>query len=314
MFAGDHEISVNREMTAKAQTTLRKRLLKWSFRVVVGLVLVFGLLAGVLYFEIHRANGEVLTGGKKRTYLLHVPKTYQSSRPTPLVICLHAFSEWPAHLMRLSHWNQLAEEFGFLVVYPSGSSFPLRWHCNGRLNKAEQARQDVQFISDLIDQLKKNYNIDEARIYANGLSNGGGMSFLLACRLSQRIAAIGSVGGAYLQPWTEYKPKPPVPAIIFHGTADPLVPFHGGPSGVFTIPFPDIPQWVQSLAERNGCQSIPTPLPDSGSVSGLRYTGGPSSAEVVFYTVAGGGHSWPGGKKMPTFIVGQTSPDVDEPV
>jgi polyhydroxybutyrate depolymerase len=102
-----------------------------------------------------------------------------------------------------------------------------------------------------------------------------------------------------------------VPAIIFHGTADPLVPFHGGPSGVFRIPFPDIPRWVQSLAERNGCPSTPTSLPQSGSVSGLRYPGGPGSAEVAFYTVTGGGHSWPGGKKMPRFIVGQTSPDVD---
>lgn len=302
---------MNTAKTTEAHTGFRKRLRKWLLRVAVGLALGFGLLAGLLYFEIHRANGEVLTGGKNRTYLLHVPKTYQSSRPTPLVICLHGFAEWPAHLMRLSHWNQLAEEFGFLVVYPSGSSFPLRWFCNGRLNEAEQAQQDVQFISDLIDQLKENYNIDEARVYANGLSNGGGMSFLLACRLSDRIAAIGSVGGAYLQPWAEYKPKRPVPAIIFHGTADPLVPFHGGPSSTFAIPFPDIPKWVQSLVERNGCQSTPTPLPDSGSVSGLRYTGGPSSAEVVFYTVAGGGHSWPGGKRMPTFIVGKTTPDVD---
>jgi polyhydroxybutyrate depolymerase len=159
--------------------------------------------------------------------------------------------------------------------------------------------------------LKKNYNIDEARVYANGLSNGGGMSFLLASRLSDRIAAMGSVGGAYLQPWTEYRPKRPVPAIIFHGTADPLVPFHGGPSGMFPIPFPDIPQWVQSLAVRNGCQPVPTPLPDHGSVSGLRYAGGLSGAEVVFYTVAGGGHTWPGGKEMPAFLVGQTSPDLD---
>jgi polyhydroxybutyrate depolymerase len=297
--------------TTEAQTAHRKQLRKWLLRAAMGLVLGFGILAGGLYFEIHRANGEVLTNGKKRTYLLHVPKTYQSGRPTPLVICLHGFAEWPAHLMRLSHWNQLADEFGFLVVYPSGSSFPLRWHCNGRLNKADQAEGDVQFISDLIDQLKKDYKIDEARVYANGLSNGGGMSFLLACRLSERIAAVGGVGGAYLQPWTEYKPTRPVPAIIFHGTADPLVPFHGGPSGTFTIPFPDIPQWVRSLAEHHGCQPIPTQLPSSGSVSGLRYAGGASKAEVVFYMVTGGGHTWPGGKKMPAFIVGPTTKDVD---
>jgi polyhydroxybutyrate depolymerase len=297
--------------TTEARTPFRKRLRKWLPRVVVGLLLGLGVLAGVLYFEIHRANGEVVTGGKKRTYLLHVPKTYQPGRPTPLVISLHGFAEWPAHLMRLSHWNQLAEEFGFLVVYPSGSSFPLRWHCNGRINKPEQAQQDVQFISDLIDQLKKQYNIDEARVYANGLSNGGGMSFLLACQLSERIAAIGSVGGAYMLPWTEYKPKRPVPAMIFHGTADPLVPFHSKSSGRFAFSLPDIPQWVQSFAEHNGCQANSVPLPESGSVSGVRYKSGSNNADVVFYTVAGGGHTWPGGNAMPAFIVGNTTKDVD---
>ena len=79
--------------TVEAQTSSRKRLRKWLLRVVVGLVLGFGVLSGALYFEIRRANGEVLTGGKKRTYLLHVPKTYQSNRPTPLVIWLHGFAE-----------------------------------------------------------------------------------------------------------------------------------------------------------------------------------------------------------------------------
>lgn len=125
------------------------------------------------------------------------------------------------------------------------------------------------------------------------------MSFLLACQLSERIAAIGSVSGAYLLPWTEYKPKRPVPAMIFHGTADPIVPFYGQSSGRFKVAFPDIPQWVQTLAERDGCQTNSVRLPASGSVSGVRYKSETNNAEVVFYTVAGGGHSWPGGKKMP---------------
>jgi poly(3-hydroxybutyrate) depolymerase len=65
------------------------------------------------------------------------------------------------------------------------------------------------------------------------------------------------------------------------------------------------------LAERNGCQSTPTQLPDVGSVRGLRYTSGSSRGEVLFYPVLEGGHSWPGGKEMPKFIVGKTSADVD---
>lgn len=295
--------------TATPPTPLRTRRWKWFWRLLVALVLVVGMVAVALYLEIYHSNGQVVTSGRKRTYLLHVPRTYQPNRPTALVICLHGFSEWPAHVMRLSHWNKLADESGFLVVYPFGSSFPLRWNCNGRFNKKGRSQEDVQFIADLIDQLRKKYNIDETRIYANGLSNGGGMSFLLACKLSERIAAIGGVGGAYLQPWTEYQQKRPVPAIIFHGTADPIVPFHGMSSGRFSLP--DIPQWVQALAERNHCQTNPVPLAASGSVSGVRYEAGTNRADVVFYTVAGGGHTWPGGKPMPSFIVGKTTKDVD---
>jgi polyhydroxybutyrate depolymerase len=296
--------------TARTQVTQRKRWLKWSLYLIVALVLGIGALCVALYFELHRSNGEVLTGGQKRAYLLHVPKTIPSNRPMPLVICLHGFAEWPAHLMRLSHWNQLADEFGFLVVYPRGSGFPFRWRCGGWLGKQEELSKDVVFISDLIDQLKKEYKIDEDRIYANGLSNGGGMAFMLAGQLSERIAAFGGVGGAYTLPWTEYRPNRPVPAIIFHGTADPIVPFHVKSSGRFSI-LPDIPQWVQSLAEHHGCQTNPVALPRSGTVSGVRYPGSTNNAEVIFYSVAGGGHTWPGGKEMPAVIVGKTTPDVD---
>ena len=131
-------IGMSTAKTARTHTTWRKRWLKWSLYVLAALVLGIGGLFGVVYFELHRSNGEVLTGGQKRAYLLHVPKTIPSNRAMPLVICLHGFAEWPAHLMRLSHWNQLADEFGFLVVYPRGSGFPLRWHCMSRFNQPEE--------------------------------------------------------------------------------------------------------------------------------------------------------------------------------
>lgn len=284
---------------------------KWPLRILGLLALLAGLFCLAAYREVYRSNGEVISGGRKRSYLLHVPKSYQPNRPTALVICLHGFAEWPAHVMRLSHWNRLADDSGFLVVYPCGSRFPLRWHCGGGLSNPELARQDVQFIADLIDRLKREYNLDEARVYANGLSNGGGMSFLLAGRLSERIAAIGSVGGAHVLPWTDFNPKRPVPAKIFHGTADRIVPYHGKSWGASGFSLPDLPQWVQTLAIRNGCETNAVQLPTRGSVSGVHYPGGTNHADVVFYTVKGGGHTWPGGKPMSALIVGKTTADVD---
>ena len=85
------------------------------------------------------------------------------------------------------------------------------------------------------------YNIDPGRIYANGLSNGGGMSYLLGCALSDRITAIGGVAGAYAFPLEECHPSRPVPMIAFHGTADPIVPYQGGASGDNGFIFPESP-------------------------------------------------------------------------
>ena len=238
-----------------------------------------------------------------------MPESYDPTVPTPLVISLHGFVEWPAHQMEISHWNDLADQYGFIVVYPSGTSFPLRWRAYRPSGSDTDLMVDVTFISDLIDKLSASYHIDATRIYANGLSNGGGMTFLLSCKLSERIAAIGSVAGAYLLPWEECNPSRQVPAILFHGTADPIVPFQGGPSGSFDLPFPSIPEWADELAARNGCGKPALELSSSGDVSGIQYPD--CSADVVFYTVAGGGHSWPGGKPLPKIITGYTSQDVD---
>jgi polyhydroxybutyrate depolymerase len=261
----------------------------------------------------NQTNGEIQSSGKKRKYLLYVPKTYDPAKPTPLVISIHGFAEWPAHQRDISHWNKLADQYGFIVVFPSGTGFfPMHWRIMNDAHRAsEDPRLDVQFISDLIDKLESQYNLDPRRIYANGLSNGAGMSFALACKLSERIAAIGGVSGAYLTPWSECVQSRPVPMIAFHGTADPIIPYQGGYFSLFEVPLPAIPDWIAELARRNGCDPAPLELPAVREVSGIHYTNSPQNADVVLYTIANGGHSWPGGKPMPDFIVGRTSQSID---
>jgi polyhydroxybutyrate depolymerase len=286
--------------------------IKWLLRlalILIGLATVFVFIVAIAFTLVNRTNGNIISGGEKRAYLLYVPGSYDPSTPTPLVISIHGFAEWPAHQAQISHWNDLAEQEGFIVVYPSGTGFPLRWRASGSPGSAAGPQVEVAFISDLLDHLESEYNLDPRRIYANGLSNGGGMTFVLSCTLAERIAAVGMVSGAYLFPWEACQPSRPIPAIVFHGTADPIVPYQGGPSESFDVPFPLIPDWVATLARQNGCGAVPLEIPASGEVSGIRYTG--CAADVIFYTIAGGGHAWPGGEPMPEFIVGHTTQDID---
>jgi polyhydroxybutyrate depolymerase len=211
--------------------------------------------------------------------------------------------------MEVSRWNQLADEEGFLVVYPSGAEEvgPRIW----RVSPGGGLAKDVRFISELIDKLRATYNIDPARIYANGLSNGAGMSFVLSCTLSDRIAGVGLVAGAQTLPFRWCPDRRPVPMIAFHGTADPVVPYKGGTSWISDRPFPGVSNWAASWARRNGCGPSPVESVVASDVTRRVYTKCAEDAAVVLYTLRGGGHSWPGGMPLPEWIVGTTSRNVD---
>jgi polyhydroxybutyrate depolymerase len=214
--------------------------------------------------------------------------------------------------MEISHWNRLADDQGFLVVYPSGTGVIKIW----RLHEPEPEtglKEDVRFISDLIDALERDYNIDAARIYANGFSNGGAMASVLSCPLSDRIAAVGAVAPAQdaLVPWSWFAECPPVPLMQFHGTADPFVPYGGGLSWPTPRPFPSVATWAASWARRNHCGPEPIEADVAADVSRLEYTNCAENAVVVLYTVRGGGHTWPGGTPLPAWWAGPTSPSID---
>jgi polyhydroxybutyrate depolymerase len=199
--------------------------LKRLLLILIGSLVVLSLIVILAYRLANRTNGTLVSSGEQRTYLLYVPESYDPSIPAPLVITFHGFVQWPANQMELSHWNDLADEHGFIVVYPSGTHFPLRWRTGGGFSADTDPGRDVRFISDLIDKLESEFSIDPARIYANGMSNGGGMTFILSCQLSERIAAVGMVAGAFFYTWEECNPARQVPAIVFHGTDDPIVPY-----------------------------------------------------------------------------------------
>ena len=172
--------------------------------------------------------------------------------------------------------------------------------------------KDVRFISELIDTLEAAYNIDPTRIYANGLSNGGGMAFVLSCTLSDRIAAVGMVAAAQSLPWSWCTDHRPVPMIAFHGTADRIDSVQRR-SVVGSRPelFPSIPTWTANWARRNRCGATPVDSVVAADVTRREYRTCADDAAVVLYTIRGGGHTWPGGKPLPEWFVGPTSTSID---
>lgn len=294
----------------KSSRTIKsnKKMFITALLILIILPVMLALIESVSFHIHNRNNGSIVSAGEKREYTLYVPKSYDHSKPTALVISMHGAGGWPVQQMELSGWNELAEKEKFIVVYPAGaeSAGPRVWH----VNRGEGLVKDVRFISELIDKLEAQYNIDPQRIYANGLSNGGGMSFALSCTLSNRIAAVGMVGAALtlLASWcTDHRA---VPMIAFHGTADSFAPYNGGASWIAPQSFPNIRRFVMNWARKNGCDPNPMESTVATDVIRREYTNCTDHAAVVLYTLRDGGHTWPGGRPLPEWFVGSTNRNI----
>ena len=255
----------------------RRGVIRWFVAVVVAVALLLPAAGWVAFQVLNRTNGEILTSGATRRFLLHVPESLPQDRSVPLVVDLHGFAQWPANQRDISNWDDLADEKGFIVVHPEGTGFPRRWASHSP--DEPQTDRDVTFIADLIDHLSAEHPIDPDRIHVAGISNGGGMAFVLSCELSDRVASIGTVAGLFAHPWEACDRTRPVPLIAFHGLDDEIVPFAGGPL--------------------------------DGPLGGTRWSDCDGGADVILHTIADGGHTWPGGDPLPEFIAGYTSPAID---
>ena len=288
----------------KAKT---KKIIIGSLGLAVGLPLAFTL--GILGWisTLNRTNGAIISSGQTRHYLLYVPRTYNRSSRTPLVISLHAASFWPALQMQIDRWNEEADKHGFLVVYPSATGVLRFWRTTGPGLELE-----AKFLYDLMAKLEFSYKIDPARVYITGYSNGGGMTLAMACRLSGRLGAVGTVAaGARSLSQKLLQDSAPVPLIAFHGTADRVIPFAGGRSKIGRIFFPRVRDWVDQWAQRNGCDGATAETRITANVSRLTYSDCSDHADVILYTISLGGHSWPGGKPLPELYVGRTNNEIN---
>ena len=232
--------------------------------------------------------GTIFSDGINRQYLLHIPTNYAENTPLPLLISFHGFTSDPFENAQRTGFSRLADEEGFLVVYPAGwqatPEDPIGWFSHD--GAGEEFVDDVRFTRDLIDYLMENYAVDPARIYISGFSNGGGMSHRVACDMSEEVAAVTAAGGTHLDE-DPCRATRPVPIMGLHGRDDDVTPYLGI-RGLLE----SIPEWAMEWAERNGCSLEPT-IETSDNLTVEQWNDCTDDATVILYTWDVLGHRWP---------------------
>jgi polyhydroxybutyrate depolymerase len=268
------------------------------------------LLAATTLISQTTLESTIQSGGITRQYRMYIPAAYNPSTPVPVLLNLHGYGSNNAEQQYYGAFQNIADTANFLILLPNGTLNAMNQR---QWNNFEPPTQvdDVQFISDLLDSISATYNVDAQRVYSTGMSNGGFMSYELACKLNNRIAAIASVTGSMTEPrLAACQPTRPVPVMQIHGTADAVVPYSGSTLGQFT----PIEELVNKWVDFNDCQTTPTitDVPNTSTTDGCTaqrrvFGGGFRGSSVEFYRIENGGHTWPGS----FFIVGVTNQDFE---
>ena len=244
---------------------------------------------------------------QKRVHWVHVPPKYDAKKPTSVVLALHGALMDAKMMQYFTSLNITSDARNFIVVYPNGTGGLIQtWNAGlfpGELSKSRP--DDVKYLGKVLDDVIDTFNVDQKRIYATGMSNGGMMCYRLASEMSDRIAAIAPVAGTIAV--EKYAPKRPMPVVHFHGTKDPLVPFHGvdkKSDANKVLKFRSVDDTIAACIKVNGCADTPTETEPETKIDKLKivckeYEG---KAAVVLYIIENGGHSWPGSLLTPAFL------------
>ena len=238
-------------------------------------------------------------GGLNREYYLYLPDSMEVD--SPLLFVFHGYSGSASGIMNYTGLNQIADENGFVVCYPQGLiddwdysfwNVGYDWH-------GDETVDDVGFIISLTQYLQEEYSLSTDNIFSTGMSNGGDMSYLLACEASEIFRAIAPVAGCMMT-WLfeSCSPSNPMPVFEIHGTDD-NVTWWEGADEIFNDgwgPWESVDTTFNFWTQLNGCTgSIIDTLPDintsdSSYVISHKNTNGVNNNEVWLYEVVNGGH------------------------
>lgn len=243
-----------------------------------------------------------VTPDPSRPFTLFTPTGYQDGTPTPLVILLHGYGASGDIQEAYFQVQPLAEEKGFLYVHPDGTKNQVGdqfWNATDACCNFAGTVDDVQYITGIIDQVSAERDVDPKRIYVMGHSNGGFMSYRMACDLAGRVAAIASLAGATFDDPAKCAPDEPVSVLQVHGTADGTIAFAGGTIPVVNATFPGAVKTVTTWAGYDGCDTTPTATGEAFDIEPnlagdettvQEFSGCPTGIAVQLWTVDGGAH------------------------
>jgi polyhydroxybutyrate depolymerase len=263
----------------------------------------------------------------QRKFMVHFPPNFNTTTQRPLVLNLHGGSGNMVNAQGFSMLNPVSDQNNFIVAWPQGygiASPGFSW-ADGRNTSADQAGiDDIGFIDKLIDTLITRYNVDTNKIYICGFSNGGFMVQRLACQLSDRFAAMASLGSSMdTVLYQNCNPSKPIPMAFFNGTADPAMPYGGGPmQNPQVIPVVPVDTTVQFWVTHNNCQTASpvfnfpdTFTTDNSTAELYTFTNCDCNADVKFYKLINGGHTWPGVYvASQASVLGNTNRDINASV
>lgn len=228
------------------------------------------------------SNGEVRAAG--RSYLVWVPRNYDPSRPTPVMVGYSAFEDSTENFRNYSRLRESSVGRDAIILYPR--AIGASWE--GSPTASTGPGQDIAFVRAMIADVQRYYNIDRRRIYATGMSTGGGMAAVSACHMPDIFAGVAGVSGAYYAPVNQGCQRTPVAFMAVHGMADSLTPYYGTiRRGQCVMPVPEL---FASYERRNGCAGGVDRAPVGNNATRVSARGCSKGVEVI--QVHGSNHFW----------------------